>query len=226
MILNDYRDLVLETPLFHLKGLDIPDQAHIYAKLEHLHPAGGIKDRFGVYAVDTLVSQGVITPETVLIEATAGNAGLGIAFGALRYHLKTLFVIPRKFSLEKQTLLRALGAIVINTPAESGIEGAIAKAQDLLKKIPHSLSLKQFESILNPEAYAHSIGPEIYHDLPTIDAFVTGAGSGGSFSGVSSYLKQQNPLIQTILADPVGSTLGGGRSGTYSIEGIGNHFIP
>ena len=133
---------------------------------------------------------------------------------------------PTKFSQEKQTLLRALGAELINTPREEGMLGAEKKAEELLKQIPDSISLRQFHNMANPRAHYETTGPEIYDDLEgNVDYVVAGAGSGGTFSGILKALKERNPKIQGVLADPVGSTMGGGEHGDYNIEGIGNDFI-
>ena len=169
----------------------------------------------------------------MVIEATAGNTGLGIAFVCLHFNIKAILVVPDKFSTEKQILMRALGAEVINTPKELGIQGAIDKAKELLDSTPHSFSLHQFENPLNPQAHYETSGKEIYvqmqgvRDLaPVLDYFVCGAGSGGSFSGVAKYLKEQDSRIQAVLCDPIGSVIGGGQEGCANIEGIGNNFIP
>jgi cysteine synthase A len=167
-----------------------------------------------------------IKPGYTVIEATAGNTGIGLAMAAFEkgYHLK--LVVPAKFSIEKQILMRALGAELIITPSEDGIEGAIKKANELSKQIENSFMPKQFENQLNVMAHRKT-GKEIYDALDgKVDILVAGAGSGGTIIGIASYLKEQNPNIKIVLADPVGSILGGGDEGAYHIEGIGNHFIP
>jgi cysteine synthase A len=162
-----------------------------------------------------------------IIEATAGNTGLGIAFAALGRGYRVIFVVPRKFSQEKQTLMRALGAEILNTPREDGMLGAAAKAEELRASIPGSVMLGQFRNPANPLSHYETTGPEIYRDLEgKIDCFVAGAGSGGTYTGVVKYLKEQNPNIRGVLADPLGSTIGGGEHADYDIEGIGNDFIP
>ena len=138
-----------------------------------------------------------------------------------------LFRSPEKFSIEKQVLMKALGAEIVHTPEEKGMRGAIEKAQELLGKIPNSISLGQFQNKDNPKAHYLTTGPEIYKQLDgKIDYFVAGAGSGGTFTGIVKYLKEQNNAIKAILADPEGSTLGGGTEEKYAIEGIGNDFVP
>ena len=138
-----------------------------------------------------------------------------------------IFVVPTKFSQEKQTLMRALGAEILNTPREDGMLGAAAKAEELRASIPGAVMLGQFRNPANPLSHYETTGPEIYRDLEgKIDCFVAGAGSGGTFTGVVKYLKEQNPAIRGVLADPLGSTIGGGEHADYDIEGIGNDFIP
>ena len=177
--------------------------------------------------IDAAERDGLLRPGGTIIEATAGNTGLGIAFAALGRGYRVIFVVPRKFSQEKQTLMRALGAEILNTPREDGMLGAAAKAEELRASIPGAVMLGQFRNPANPLSHYETTGPEIYRDLEgKIDYFVAGAGSGGTYTGVVKYLKEQNPAIRGVLADPLGSTIGGGEHADYDIEGIGNDFIP
>ena len=218
--------LIGNTPIVKLTHIDLPDGVNLFAKLELFNPAGSVKDRVGKAMIEDAEQTGRLKPGGTIIEATAGNTGLGIAFAALNKGYRVIFVVPTKFSEEKQTLLRALGAEVINTPREEGMLGASAKADALRAEIPGAISLGQFVNPANPRAHYETTGPEIYRDLNgKIDFLIAGAGSGGTYSGVVKYLKEQNPEIQGILADPVGSTMGGGEHGDYDIEGIGNDFI-
>ena len=170
--------------------------------------------------------RGVLKPGGTIVEATAGNTGLGIAFSALNRGYKIIFVVPTKFSAEKQALLRALGAEVINTPRELGMLGAVAKAEEIKAQIPGSISLEQFKNQSNPLAHYETTGREIFESLDgKIDYVVAGAGSGGTYSGILRYIKEHVPSAKGILADPVGSTMGGGEHADYNIEGIGNDFI-
>ncbi len=226
-------ELIGNTPLVELSRIQIPNNNRIFAKLESYNPAGGVKDRVALHILQKAKKQGRLHKDSVVIEATAGNTGLGIAFVCLHLNLKAILVVPDKFSIEKQILMRALGAEVISTPKELGIQGAIDKAQELLDSTPHSFSLHQFENPLNPEAHYLTTAKEIYADMqgvrdlaPVLDYFVCGAGSGGSFSGVAKYLKEQDPRIKGVLCDPIGSIIGGGQEGCANIEGIGNNFIP
>ena len=218
--------LIGNTPIVKLTHIDLPDGVNLFAKLELFNPAGSVKDRVGKAMIEDAEQTGRLKPGGTIIEATAGNTGLGIAFAALNRGYRVIFVVPTKFSEEKQTLLRALGAEVINTPREEGMLGASAKADSLRAEIPGAISLGQFVNPANPRVHYETTGPEIYRDLNgKIDFLIAGAGSGGTYSGVVKYLKEQNPEIQGILADPVGSTMGGGEHGDYDIEGIGNDFI-
>ena len=223
---HSMHELIGNTPLVELTHFDLPGNTHLYAKLELFNPAGSVKDRTGFYMIADAEKRGILKPGGTIIEATAGNTGLGIAFAALNKGYKIIFVVPTKFSVEKQTLMRALGAQIINTPREEGMLGADAKAEELCKQIPNSISLKQFENMSNPQAHYETTGPEIYKDLDgKIDYLVAGAGSGGTYSGVVKYLKEQNSNIKGVLADPEGSTMGGGEHHDYNIEGVGNDFI-
>jgi len=218
--------LLGNTPIVKLNHIGVPEGTNIFAKLELYNPAGSVKDRVGKYMIDDAVRKGTLIPGGTIIEGTAGNTGLGIAFAALNRGFKVIFVVPTKFSQEKQTLMRALGAEIINTPREDGMLGAAKKAEDLKSSIPGAVSLQQFYNPANPRAHYETTGPEIYRDLDgQINYLVAGAGSGGTFSGVMHYLKEKDPNIVGVLADPVGSTMGGGEHGDYNIEGIGNDFI-
>lgn len=233
MLFYSSLDLIGNTPLVELSRIQIPNNNRIFAKLESYNPAGGVKDRVALHILQRAKKQGKLRKDSVVIEATAGNTGLGIAFVCLHFNIKAILVVPDKFSIEKQILMRALGAEVINTPKELGIQGAIDKAKELLDSTPYSFSLHQFENPLNPQAHYETSGKEIYTQMqgvrdlaPVLDYFVCGAGSGGSFSGIAKYLKEQDSRIQAVLCDPIGSVIGGGEEGCANIEGIGNNFIP
>ena len=226
-VYESMQELIGNTPLVRLTQLGLPADARLYAKLETYNPAGSVKDRVGKYMIDAAERDGLLRPGGTIIEATAGNTGLGIAFAALGRGYRVIFVVPTKFSQEKQTLMRALGAEILNTPREDGMLGAAAKAEELRASIPGAVMLGQFRNPANPLSHYETTGPEIYRDLEgKIDYFVAGAGSGGTFTGVVKYLKEQNPAIRGVLVDPLGSTIGGGEHADYDIEGIGNDFIP
>lgn len=218
--------LVGNTPLVELTNLGLKGSVRLFAKLELFNPGGSVKDRVGRYMIADAEKRGVLKKGGTIVEGTAGNTGIGIAFAALNRGYRVIFVVPEKFSEEKQVLMKALGAEIIHTPREEGMLGATRKTEEVRKSIPGAVSLKQFENPANPLAHYETTGPEIWRDLDgKIDYLVAGAGSGGTYSGVVKYLKEQNPSIRGILADPVGSTMGGGEHADYDIEGIGNDFI-
>ncbi|SHK74177.1 cystathionine beta-synthase (acetylserine-dependent) [Selenomonas ruminantium] len=220
------QELIGHTPLVELTHFDLPEGVRLFAKLELWNPGGSAKDRVGRQMIAAAEQSGQLQPGGTIIEATAGNTGLGIAYAALNKGYRIIFVVPEKFSAEKQTLMKSLGAELVHTPRAGGMLEAAAKAEDLRQKIPGAITLKQFENPANPQAHYETTGPEIYADLDgQIDYFVSGAGSGGTFSGIMRYLKEQNAAIQGVLADPYGSIIGGGEHGDYEIEGIGNDFI-
>ena len=223
---DSMQELIGKTPIVKLGEIITDSEINLYAKLELYNPSGSVKDRIGKYMIEDAEKKGILKQGGTIIEATAGNTGLGIAFAALNKGYRIIFAIPTKFSEEKQTLLRALGAEIINTPRELGMLGAEEKAEQLCREIPGAVTLRQFKNQANPLAHYETTGPEIYQDLEgKIDYFIAGAGSGGTYTGIVRYLKEQNPDIKGILADPVGSTIGGGEHADYDIEGIGNDFI-
>lgn len=226
-LFSDTKDLVKDTPLLLLEAFRIKENVNIYAKLELQNPAGGIKDRIGIHIVNQLFDQNLLKPGMTIVEATAGNTGLGIAFALVNTGVNLILVIPTKFSIEKQQLLKAMGAHIVNTDENLGMQGAIDEAKKIRENLPGSISINQFDNPENPNAHYLNTGPEIYRDLEgKIDYFVAGAGSGGTYSGIVRYLKEKNHAIKGVLADPEGSIIGGGIHGPYAIEGIGNGFIP
>jgi cysteine synthase A len=226
MIYGDMKDLIGNTPLVRLAHSDFAPGVNVFAKLELWNPSGSVKDRTGEYMVRDAEDKGLLRPGGTIIEATAGNTGLGIAFAALKKGYRLIFIVPTKFSEEKQTLMRALGAEIINTPKEGGMLGAEEKANELRRNTPNAISLEQFRNPSNPLAHYETTGKEIWDDLgEKIDYVIAGAGSGGTYTGVLRYLKERKPEIKGILADPYGSTMGGGEHFGYDIEGIGNDFI-
>lgn len=196
-IYSSMQELVGNTPIVKLKNLSLPDTVQLFAKLELYNPAGSVKDRVGQYMIADAESKGLLKPGGTIVEGTAGNTGLGIAFAALNRGYQVIFVVPEKFSEEKQTLMRALGAQIINTPREDGMLGATKKAEELRASITGAISLKQFENPSNPLAHYETTGPEIYRDMKgDIDYFVAGAGSGGTYTGILRYLKEQKSEYQ------------------------------
>ena len=227
MLYDNMHQLIGNTPLVELVNMGGSPDVHIFAKLEMYNPSGSVKDRIGEYMIAAAEKEGRLKKGGTIIEATAGNTGLGIAFAALGKGYRVIFTVPTKFSAEKQALLRALGAEVINTPRAEGMLGAVRKADELRGQIPGAVSLEQFKNPANPLAHFETTGKEIWDDLGgRVTHIVAGAGSGGTYTGIVRYVKQQDPGVQGVLADPEGSTIGGGEHFDYNIEGIGNDFIP
>ena len=222
----DIRSMIGNTPILRLQQFETKKDVRLYAKLELANPAGSVKDRVGMYMIDDAKRRGLLKEGSTIVDATAGNTGIGIAIAALNQGYRVIFTVPDKFSQEKQKVLRALGAEIVNTPREFGMLGAEREAEKILATIPGAISLKQFDNPANPQAHYETTGPEIWRQLEgDVDYFVAGAGSGGTFSGITRYLKEQKPSVRGVLADPVGSTIGGGEHADYDIEGIGNDFI-
>lgn len=228
--MNIYRntlELIGKTPLVELHSYSLSRNIRLFAKLEFMNPGGSVKDRVGKALVEKALQTGQLKPGGTIIEATAGNAGIGLAMAALHYNISVVFAVPEKFSQEKQDLMRALGARIVNTPTSEGIKGAIAKTKELAAEIKDAYLPGQFTNPDNPEAYYVSMGPEIWNDLDgKVDVFIAGAGSGGTFMGTSRYLKEQNSSVKTVIVEPEGSILNGGESGSHKTEGIGMEMIP
>lgn len=224
---NNIKELIGRTPLVKINQLDVPNGVNVFVKLEYFNPGGSVKDRLGKKLLQGALEAGLLQEDGVVIEPTAGNTGIGLALAAVGTKIKVICVVPQKFSMEKQTLMRALGATVINTPTSEGMEGAINKTKELLKDIPNSYSPQQFANENNPTTYFETLGPELYEDLGgNIDIFVAGAGTGGTFMGTAKYLKSKNKQIKTVIVEPEGSILNGGISGPHRTEGIGMEFLP
>ena len=222
------QDLIGNTPIVKLGKIGEDYTSDIFAKLELMNPAGSVKDRIGRYMIADAEEKGLLKTGGTIVEGTAGNTGIGIAFAALNKGYRVIFVVPDKFSVEKQKLMKALGAEIINTPRSEGMLGAAKKAEEIRASIQGAISLQQFKNPSNPKAHYETTGPEIWKDMNgNIDYVVMGAGSGGTYTGVVRYLKEQDPNIVGVLADPDGSLIGGGTTHhDYNIEGIGNDFIP
>ncbi|MCA0986147.1 PLP-dependent cysteine synthase family protein [Guptibacillus algicola] len=226
-IYNNIHELVGRTPVIELHHFKIPKGVRLFAKLEFYNPGGSIKDRLGQELLQDAVENNRIEPGGTFIEPTAGNTGIGLALAAVNKGYTVMFVVPEKFSIEKQDLMSALGAQIVHTPTELGMKGAIAKAKELHEEIPNSYMPQQFGNPANPETYYKTMGPELWHQLDReLDVFVAGAGTGGTFMGTARYLKEQNPNVKTVIVEPEGSILNGGDSGPHKTEGIGMEFLP
>lgn len=220
-------ELVGETPLLHLRRIVPPDSADVFAKLEYLNPGGSIKDRAAIGMIRRAEEQGLLRPGCTILEATAGNTGIGLALIGVNRGYRVILCVPQKFSKEKVMLMQALGAEVIRTPDAEGMEGAIRRTRELAAKIPHSFLPAQFENQANPDYHYETTGRELFEQMQgQIDAVVIGAGTGGTFTGVARFVKERLPRALAIAVETVGSVLGGGPPGDHKIEGIGASFIP
>src|SRR5699024_2429400 len=230
MMMTIYRsinDLIGHTTLLEITQFSLPKGVRLFAKLEFYNPGGSIKDRLGRVFIEEALAKGHLQEGGTMIEPTAGNTGIGLAVAALKKNISVIFCVPEHFSREKQVIMQALGAKIVHTPREEGMQGAIDQTNELLENIPNSFSPKQFATFTNPLAYYRTLAPEIWSDLTgEVDIFVAGAGSGGTFMGVSRYLKEKNPKIKTVIVEPEGSIIGGGEAGPHETEGIGMEFLP
>lgn len=226
-VYKNVHELIGHTPIVQISQFALPKDVHIFAKLEFLNPGGSVKDRLGVELLREAFESGKLHPGGTVIEPTAGNTGIGLALAALNRNVQVILCVPERFSMEKQELMKALGATIVHTPTEKGMKGAIAKAEELLNEIPGSYCPRQFGNPANPQTYYKTLGPELWDQLEgKIDVFIAGAGTGGTFMGTARYLKDQNPAVKTVIVEPEGSILNGGESGPHKTEGIGMEFLP
>nr|WP_309099829.1 cysteine synthase family protein [Fredinandcohnia onubensis] len=226
-VYQNVHGLIGNTPIVEITKFPLPNGVRLFAKLEFFNPGGSIKDRLGVELLQEAFATGQLTEGGTIIEPTAGNTGIGLALAAINRNVNVILCVPEKFSVEKQELMKALGATIVNTPTEAGMTGAIEKAKELLNEIPNSYCPQQFANPANPETYYKTIGPEIWEQLEgQLDIFVAGAGTGGTFMGTAKYLKEKKKSIKTVIVEPEGSILNGGESGPHKTEGIGMEFLP
>lgn len=204
-VFQNIHELVGKTPLMEITHFPLPDDVRIFAKLEYFNPGGSVKDRLGQELLAQALQTGKVKKGGTIIEPTAGNTGIGLALAAINSGVDVIFCVPEKFSAEKQELMRALGAKVVQTPTEEGMTGAIAKAKALLAEIPGSYCPEQFANPANPDAYYKTLGPEIWDQMDgRVDVFVAGAGTGGTFMGTSRYLKEKRLLSKRSLSNQKG----------------------
>ncbi|WP_456278193.1 PLP-dependent cysteine synthase family protein [Bacillus sp. AK128] len=226
-VYKSVHELIGQTPIVELSNFELPEGVRLFAKLEFYNPGGSIKDRLGMELLQEALESGKVKEGGTIIEPTAGNTGIGLALAAIGKNVRVMFCVPEKFSIEKQELMKALGAEVVHTPTAEGMKGAIKKAQELLEEIPGSYCPQQFGNPANPNTYYKTLGPELWDQLDgNIDVFVAGAGTGGTFMGTARYLKEQNANVKTVIVEPEGSILNGGESGPHKTEGIGMEFLP
>ncbi|MCA1056234.1 cysteine synthase family protein [Rossellomorea aquimaris] len=226
-VYKNVHELIGNTPIMELTHFPLKNGVRLFAKLEFYNPGGSIKDRLGIELLREAERTGKIKPGGVFIEPTAGNTGIGLALAAVNSGYKVMFCVPEKFSIEKQELMKALGAEIIHTPTSLGMKGAIGKAKELSAQMENAYYPGQFENEANPATYYKTLGPEIWKQMDGhIHHFVAGAGTGGTFMGTARYLKEMNPEIRTVIVEPEGSILNGGESGPHKTEGIGMEFLP
>ncbi len=229
-IFSKITDLIGKTPLLELSNFEKEYQveAKIIAKLESFNPAGSAKDRVGLAMIDDAEQKGLINKDTVIIEPTSGNTGIGLASVAASRGYKVIFTMPDSMSIERRNLLKAYGAQLVLTPASAGMQGAVDKANELAKELGNSFVPSQFTNMANPKAHFDTTAPEIWDDTDgNVDIFVAGIGTGGTISGVGEYFKSKNPDIKVIGVEPESSPLlTKGVAGAHMIQGIGANFIP
>jgi len=226
-VAENITDLVGETPMLRLRRITPPQSADVFAKLEYLNPGGSVKDRAAIGIIQSAERKGALRPGGVIVEATAGNTGIGLALIGVNRGYKVALFVPERFSEEKVIIMRALGAEVTRTPDDEGMLGAIRQAQEYAAKTPGSFMAMQFDNPSNPDYHFQTTAEEIFEQMEgNIDAVVIGSGTAGTFTGVARYMKKKLPHVLTVAVETQGSILGGGPPGKHKVEGIGASFIP
>lgn len=226
-VADDITKLVGETPLLQLKRIVPAGAADIFAKLEYLNPGGSVKDRAAIGIIRCAEADGKLKPGGTIVEATAGNTGIGLALIGVNRGYKVALFVPERFSEEKVQIMRALGAEVTRTPESEEMQGAIRRAQEYAAGHPGTFMAAQFENPANPDFHYETTAQELFEQMQgRIDAVTIGAGTAGTFTGVARYLKERLPKVLAIAVETQGSVLGGGKPGKHKIEGIGGSFVP
>ncbi len=224
-------ELVGHTPLMEVTHYEEKNgiaDATILVKLEYFNPAGSVKDRIALHMIEVAEKEGKLKPGGTIIEPTSGNTGIGLASVAAAKGYRAVLTLPETMSVERRKLLQAYGAELVLTDGAQGMKGAIAKAEELQAQTPGAIILGQFDNPANPEIHKLTTGPEIWDDTDgKVDIFVAGVGTGGTITGVGSYLKEKNPAVQVVAVEPESSpVLSGGQPGAHKIQGIGANFVP
>ncbi len=226
-VAEDVTELMGSTPMLHLHRVVPEGAADIYAKLEFFNPGGSVKDRAALGIILDAERRGLLHSGSVIIEATAGNTGVGLALVGVHRGYKVILFVPEGFAEEKCILMRGFGATVIRTPEAEGMAGAIQRCRAMAAETPGAFAALQFENMANPDFHYETTARELWEQMEgRVDAFLGGVGTGGTFSGVARFLKEQNPAILTVAVETQGSILQGGRPGPHKVEGIGVSFIP
>ncbi|PYV72194.1 MAG: cysteine synthase A [Acidobacteria bacterium] len=226
-VAEDITELVGQTPMLHLRRIVPAGSADVFAKLEYLNPGGSVKDRAAIGIIRRAEMDGTLNPGGVIVEATAGNTGIGLALIGVSRGYKVALFVPQRFSEEKVKIMRALGAEVTRTPDDEGMQGAIKQAQQYASKTPGSFMAGQFENPANPDYHYETTAEEIFEQMEgRLDAVVLGSGTAGTFTGVARYMKKKLSRVLTVAVETEGSVLGGGPPGKHKVEGIGASFIP
>src|SRR5215831_18199170 len=226
-VAENITELVGETPMLRLGRMVPEGAAGIFAKLENLNPGGSVKDRAAIGMIRRAEVEGRLRPGGTIVEATAGNTGIGLALIGVNKGYRVILCVPEKFAEEKVKIMRALGAEVLRTPDAEGIKGAIKKAKELAVSIPDSFTALQFENPSNPDYHHDTTAREIFDQMEgQLDAVVVGVGTGGTFTGVARFMKEKLPKVHCVAVETEGSVLGGGPAGPHKVEGIGSSFIP
>jgi cysteine synthase len=226
-VADDITQLVGETPMLQMKRIVPAGSGELFAKLEYLNPGGSVKDRAAIGIIRRAEQEGKLVPGGTIVEATAGNTGIGLALIGVNRGYKVRLFVPEKFSEEKVIIMRALGAEVFRTPDAEGMQGAIREAKALVAGNPTAFMAGQFENPANPDYHYETTAHEIFEQMDgKVDAVVLGCGTSGTFSGVARYLKEQSPRVWAVVVETQGSVYGGGQPGPHKVEGIGASFIP
>ena len=221
IVTNQTTELIGKTPVYQLQN------TNIYVKLEKYNVGGSVKDRAVLGMLQAAKAQGRIHDDSIIVEATSGNTGIALAMVGAILHIKTVIIMPESMSKERRELIKAYGAQLILTPKETGMKGALERANEILAKYPNAFTLGQFVNPANPDMHYRTTGNEIVEQVPNVDVFVAGIGTGGTFTGVTRRLKEHNPNLKAIAVEPTGSpAITEGKGGPHKIQGIGAGFIP